>query len=140
VVTRIRESFPELNHCLLSQLSVLPGLADDIEPLISLLKYFRENPKPNCFLREIPAVGVHTKFVERPEIESIQRQWLDVILPAWAIRSDEHHFERRYFLRYDEPLYPCRLKIPGDFTKTRCFSTLLLKNVWNSQLLSVYRS
>jgi hypothetical protein len=104
VVTKIRESFPELIDSISSQLSVIHRLADDIEPLISLLKYFRDNPKPNCFLSEIPAVGVHTKFIERSKIKTILRQWLDVILPAWAIRSDEHHFERRYFLRYDEPL------------------------------------
>jgi len=112
VVAKIRESFPELNHCLSLQLSTLPKLADDIDPLISLLEYFRENPKPDCFLREIPAEGVHTKFVERSEIESVLRQWLDVILPAWAIRSDEDHFSRRYFLRYDEQLIRIRFLDP----------------------------
>jgi len=108
VVVQIRDLFPELERCLATQLSILPHLADDIEPLIALLKFFREHPKPDCFVREIPAPGVHTKFIERPEIENVLRQWLDVILPAWAIRSDEHHFARRYFLRYDEQLIRLR--------------------------------
>jgi hypothetical protein len=59
-------------------------------------------------LREIPAVGVHTKFIERSEIKSALRKWLDTILPPWAIRSDEDHFERRYYMRYDEDLIRTR--------------------------------
>ena len=112
VVTRIRDSFPELNNCLLTQLSILPKLANDIESLVTILKYFRENPKPDCFLREIPAKGIDTKFIERTEIASVLRQWLDTLLPSWAIRSDENHFARRYFLRYDEPLVRIRFLDP----------------------------
>ena len=113
VVAKIRDSFPELDQCLSTQLSTLPQLADDIDSLLVLLQYFRDHPKPDCFLREIPAVGVHTKFIERQEIKNVLRQWLDIILPAWAIRSDEDHFEPRYFLRYDERLIRTRLLDPA---------------------------
>jgi hypothetical protein len=112
-VAKIRDSFPELDPRLATQLSDIPKLAeDDIDPLLAALKYFRDHPKPDCFLREIPAEDVHTKFIERPEIERFLREWLDIILPAWAIRSDEKHFERRYFLRYDEPLIRMRFLDP----------------------------
>ena len=92
-----------------TQLPILSELADRIEPLIAVLTYFQEHPKPDVFLREIPAAGVHTKFIESPGIQKILRQWLDTILPPSAIRADEDHFARRYFLRYDESLIRMRL-------------------------------
>jgi hypothetical protein len=110
---KIRESFPELNDCLATQLSTLSELADDIDHLIAVLKYFQEHPKPDCFLREIPVEGVHTKFIERPEIERVLRRWLDIILPAWAIRSDAGRFEERYYLQYDDQLIRMRFLDPA---------------------------
>ena len=123
VATQIRESFPVLEQCLAAQLPILSELADRIEPLIAVLRYFQEYPKPDIFLREIPAVGVHTKFIESPEIQKVLRRWLDIILPAWAIRSDEDHFARRYFLRYDEPLIRMRL-LDSGLQQKLCFPSL----------------
>ena len=126
VATQIRESFPVLERCLSTQLPILSELADRIEPLIAVLTYFQEHPKPDIFLREIPAVGVHTKFIESPKIKKVLRPWLDEILPAWAIRSDEDHFERRYFLRHGENLIRIRLLDP-DLQKKLSFPCLDLE-------------
>ncbi|MEZ4733591.1 MAG: DUF3322 domain-containing protein [Caldilineaceae bacterium] len=78
--------------------------------LLQVCTYFLENPRPGRYLRELP-IAVHTKFIE--ENSSILRQLLDLLLPAEAIQAAETAFERRFFLRYDEPLLRVRLLDPA---------------------------
>jgi len=84
---------------------ILPYLAD-WNDLLQVGRYFQENPRPQLYLRELP-LQIHTKFIE--EHRAILREMLDAILPETAMRPDESHFERRYFLRYDEPLIRLRV-------------------------------
>jgi hypothetical protein len=99
-VNLLRESFPQLEAWILSNLRTIISVQDDLPGLIAVARYFQENPRPNRFVRELP-VSVDTKFIERRQ--AILRQWLDRLLPSHAIISDEEHFERRFGLRYAEP-------------------------------------
>lgn len=96
-VLAIRSSFPQLESWIRSNLRSINQLASDIDKLIQVVGYFQLKPRPNCFAREIP-LEIDTKFIERNKM--YLRQWLDVLLPPHAIRSDEAHFERRFGLRY----------------------------------------
>lgn len=78
--------------------------------LLQVCTYFLENPRPGLYLRELP-IAVHTKFIE--ENSPILRHLLDLLLPADAIQAEETTFERRFFLRYDEPLLRVRLLDPA---------------------------
>ncbi len=74
--------------------------------LLHVCAYFVQNPRPEMYIRELP-LNVHTKFIEQHT--GILRQLLDVLLPAEMISIEQSQFERRYHLRYDEPLIRLRL-------------------------------
>lgn len=78
--------------------------------LLQVCAYFLAHPRPGLYLRELP-IAVHTKFIE--ENSAILRQLLDGLLPVDAIRPEETSFERRFYLRYDEPLLRLRLLDPA---------------------------
>lgn len=99
-VNLLRESFPQLEPWIVSNLRTIIAFHDDLAGLVTVTRYFLENPRPNRFVRELP-VSVDTKFIERRR--PILRQWLDRLLPPHAIIADEEHFERRFGLRYAEP-------------------------------------
>ena len=70
------------------------------QDIIKVCLYFLNNPCPGLYIRELP-VEVHTKFIE--EHKSILRQLLDVLIPE-HINKNETIFEKRFNLKYDEPL------------------------------------
>lgn len=74
--------------------------------ILTVAKYFLAHPKPKCYLRELP-IEIHTKFIERHK--GIISEVLDFILPASHYFAQEKQFEKRYGLRYDEPLIRFRI-------------------------------
>ncbi len=107
-VERLREEFPELNPWIRANRRTLIDAASSIEGLLHVLRYFRENPRPNRFARELP-IPVDTKFIERHE--PILRDWLDLVVTE-SVHSHETHFARRYGLRYREQHVPIRFLDP----------------------------
>lgn len=102
IATRLRAEFGEqLDDWMRSQCRVLTELATEVDGLIHVIRYFLNHPRPDVFARELP-LPVDTKFVDRNQ--RILGDWLDRLLPSHAIRADESHFERRFGLRYAEPL------------------------------------
>ena len=63
-VERLRSEFPELEGWISSHRQLLIDVEPDLDGLIHVLRYFRANPRPSCFARELP-VPVDTKFIER---------------------------------------------------------------------------
>ena len=98
-VNRLRSEFPELDGWIASHRQLLIDVEPDLDGLFHVLRYFRANPRPGIFARELP-LPIDTKFVERQE--HVLRDWLDLVLPPGSIRSDETHFCRRFGLRYAE--------------------------------------
>lgn len=96
----IRATLPELEQWVLRNLRAVITIAPEVEGLVEVAAYLRDNPRPGCFARELP-LSVDTKFIERHRV--ILNQWLDIVMPAYMIRADEDHFERRFGLRYAEP-------------------------------------
>jgi hypothetical protein len=101
----IRTEFPELEDWLYQHPFAVLKFADEWRDLLTVCQYFRENPSPNLYARELP-IPVHTKFIEQHK--GILRDLLDLLLPVEAINHEEKHFERRFGLRYDEPLIRVR--------------------------------
>jgi hypothetical protein len=75
------------------------------EDILKVCHYFRKNPQPNLYIRELP-IKVHTKFVE--ENESIIRELLDIIITPY-IDEKEKEFEKHFHLKYKEPLVRFRI-------------------------------
>jgi len=88
--------------------------------LLMVCKYFQDNPRPGCYIRELDIAGIDSKFVEQNK--GMLRELLDQLLPDESIDFEvkglaSHGFERRYGLKYDEPLIRFRIldaKLAGD--------------------------
>lgn len=103
VVHVVRRELPELNEWLQRNLPSVGHYSDDIDALVETAKYFLANPRPDCFLREIQ-VSSDTKFIEQKQNRKVLGKWLDTLLPFNAVSRSEKKFERRYGLRYAEPM------------------------------------
>jgi len=99
-VERIRLRMPELESWFSGNRSSLMQHLDVVDGLLDVVDYLRQHPRPGVFAREIP-LSVDTKFIEQNS--GILTQWLDRLMPPEMIKADEHHFARRFGLRYDEP-------------------------------------
>ena len=84
--------------------------------LLAVSAYFLAHPRPNRYLRELDIPGVDSKFIEQHR--AIMAELLDQLLPVSAIDQEStgltrHGFERRYFLKYEEPLIRFRILDPS---------------------------
>ncbi len=102
-IAKIVSSFPELKDwCYKYPSKVIDNLWDD---LLKVCAYFKDTPHSNLYIRELP-IQVHTKFIEQNK--GIIRELLDIIIAEY-VNVNENHFERRYHLKYDEPLVRFRV-------------------------------
>ena len=84
--------------------------------LLRVCDYFCQHPQPDCYLRELEIAGVDSKFIEQHK--RILRELLDLLLPAETICYEVTSlsgsgFEKRFGLRYDEPLIRLRILDPA---------------------------
>ena len=104
-VERILSAFPEL----VEWVCRFPNKVLDNHvlwgDLLKVCTYFRSNPKPQMFIRELP-IQVDTKFIERNK--GIIKELLDIII-AKSVNPDETRFETHFNLRYDEPVVRFRV-------------------------------
>lgn len=114
-VARLRAEFPRLVGWVGTNRQLFIECADELEGLLHVIRYFRDNPRPNRFARELP-IPVDTKFIERHE--RVLREWFDIVLPPDAIHAGEVHFGRRYGLMYTEPHWLVRLLDPALHAKS----------------------
>ena len=97
---RIISAFPELKDWVIRNPSEVIQNQNDWEGILKVCQFFKESPKPNLFVRELP-INVHTKFVERNQ--TVIRDLLDVLISE-CVNTQEKHFERRFNLKFSEPL------------------------------------
>ena len=102
-ITNIFSSFPELKDWIYKY--PMKVIDNDWESLLKVCKYFKNSPKPHLYIRELP-IQVHTKFIENNK--GIIRELLDIVI-AEKINDDEKQFERRFNLKYDEPIVRFRI-------------------------------
>jgi hypothetical protein len=108
-VALIRAQVPQLEAWLAQHPARVIEYHDEWPDLLRVCEYFLAHPWPQCYIRELP-IAAHTKFVEGHT--GILRQLLDALLPPQGIDQAENMFERRFGLRYDEPLVRVRLLDP----------------------------
>ncbi len=108
-VSSLRAEFPRLVEWVRAHRQLFIGCASELDGLLHVIRFFRDNPRPNRFARELP-IPVDTKFIERHE--RVLREWLDIVLPPYAIHAGEAHFGRRYGLKFAEQHWLVRLLDP----------------------------
>lgn len=104
--TSIAQLFPTLTGWLTAHPLRVVEYAGRWDDLLAVCHWFMTDWTPNrYYLREL-AAPVHTKFVEQHK--TILTQLLDVLLGD-RVNLSESNFERRFSLRYDEPLVRIRM-------------------------------
>lgn len=102
---RISEKFPKLQHWIEKYPQKVIENSEDWADIGKVLDYFFKNPQPQLYIRELP-IEVHTKFIEQHK--ALIGELLDIVIKEY-INTNEKEFEKRYNLRYDEPLVRIRL-------------------------------
>ncbi len=79
--------------------------------LLAVVEYLQAHPRPMRYARELGIAGVDSKFIDKHR--ALLRDWLNRLLPFEAVDAcvsglSDHGFERRFGLRYEEPLIRLR--------------------------------
>lgn len=112
----ILREFPELKDWIIKYPKKVIDNMNEWQNILKVCQYFKQNPKPNFYIRELP-VKVHTKFIERNK--GIIRELLDVLISE-HVKSEEKEFENRFNLKYAEP--QIRFKVLDKAISNRFFS------------------
>jgi hypothetical protein len=94
----IINAFPELKDWIITNPIKVVNNQAEWESILKVCRYFKQNPKPNLYIRELP-INVHTKFVERNQ--SVIRELLNNLI-SQHVYSEEKEFEKRFNLKYAE--------------------------------------
>ncbi|WP_452223667.1 Wadjet anti-phage system protein JetD domain-containing protein [Lacinutrix chionoecetis] len=108
--------FPQLKDVIYKKPGILLKNLSNWEDLLKVCTYFKNNPRPNLYIRELP-IKVHTKFVEKNQAA------LTILLEAILIPSDvssEKRFEKKFGLKCAEPMI--RFKILDQDVADTSFS------------------
>lgn len=109
VIEKVRFHLPQLEQWLVSEVTKIAKMADSVDGLIQVANYLIAHPVPDCYIRQLP-VPVDTKFVESHE--HTLKQWLDKLLPAYAINVNENKLVHRFGFRDSQPHHSFRLLDP----------------------------
>ena len=108
--------FPELKDWIIKNPKKIIDNANEWQNILQVCQYFKQNPKPNFYIRELP-IKVHTKFIERNK--GIIREILDILIYE-HLNTEEKEFEKRFYLKYAEP--QIRFKVLDKTISDRFFS------------------
>lgn len=108
--------FPELKDVIYKKPSILLNNLNEWEDLLKVCTYFKNNPQPNLYIRELP-IKVDTKFVEKNQ--AALTTLLEAILDPSDV-SSEKRFEKKFGLKYAEPMI--RFKILDQDVADTSFS------------------
>lgn len=98
-VEKIIKAFPELKEWIFKNPKKIIDNANEWESILKVCQYFKQNPSPNLYIRELP-IKIHTKFVERNK--TVIRELVDLLISE-HINSEEKQFEKRFNLKFAEP-------------------------------------
>ncbi|MGE0930884.1 Wadjet anti-phage system protein JetD domain-containing protein [Cytophagales bacterium EPR-FJ-38] len=102
----IKSELPQLESWLKENPKAIIDNSDVWPGLIKVCQWFILHFEPDkYYIRELP-IPVHTKFIE--ENKGILRLLLDELVPD-IVNTSENHFEKRFFLKYDQSLIRFRL-------------------------------
>src|SRR5690606_3413522 len=115
-VEKIINAFPELKEWIIKNPLRVIANQTEWDNILKVCQYFKQNPKPNLYIRELP-IKIHTKFIEKNK--GVIRELLDILLTE-HINSDSKEFEKRFHLKFSEPLI--RFKILDKEISQKYFS------------------
>lgn len=99
IVEKVIKAFPELKDWIIKNPLKVVNIQSEWESVLKVCQYFKQNPKPNLYIRELP-IKVHTKFIEHNQ--NVIKELLNILISE-HINSEEKQFEKRFNLKYAEP-------------------------------------
>ncbi len=117
-IIKITEVFPQLKEWIIKNPRKVIQNHIEWESILNVCRYFKQNPKPNLYIRELP-IKVHTKFIERNQ--NVIKDLLDILISEHS-NKNEKQFEKRFNLKYAEP--QIRFKVLDKEISQRYFSGL----------------
>jgi len=115
-ISKITDAFPQLKEWInINPRKIIQNQAE-WENILKVCQYFKQNPKPNLYIRELP-IKVHTKFIELNQ--SVIKDLLDVVVSEHS-NKNKRQFEKRFNLKYAEPLI--RFKVLDKEISQKFFS------------------
>ena len=117
-VALINGKFSKLQHWIEKYPQKVIDNSEDWNNILKVLDYFSKNPLPKLYIRELP-IEVHTKFIEQHK--AVISELLDIVIEEY-VDKNEKDFEKRYGLRYDEPMV--RMRLLDNTLATSYFSGL----------------
>ena len=105
-ITSIRNSFNDMDSWLKANIKTIIENSGKWENIIKVCHYFKENPRPNLYIRELPINGIDTKFIENNK--ECLKKILDYLLEDF-VNYEFSDFERRFNLKYHEPMIRIRI-------------------------------
>jgi len=103
--TFILSKFPELKEWIIKYPKKVIEKHSQWNDLLKVCEYFKANPKPNLYIRELP-IQIHTKFIENNRV--IIKELLDILISEHT-NKNETNFEKRFNLKYVEPIVRFRI-------------------------------
>jgi hypothetical protein len=79
--------------------------AENWEAILKVVHHFMQNPKPNCYWRQLK---LDVDLTQLEPLKPLIGELLDFILPPSLINQNETLFEARFNLLHDEPLIRLR--------------------------------
>ncbi len=141
----IKSELPQLEPWLKENPKAIINNANIWHGLVKVCQWFLLNFEPNkYYIRELP-IAVHTKFIE--ENKGVLRVLLDELVPG-LVNTSENNFERRFCLKYDQPLIRFRsldktcwiegsyddMTVPLEqfmLTELKCLRVFIIENKMN---------
>jgi len=100
--SKILSVFPDLTDLIKKYPKKVIDNSSNWKSLLNVCLYFKQNPKPNLYVRELP-VNVHTKFIESNK--GILLDLLNVVLSSESINEEfatSKDFEKRFGLKFNQ--------------------------------------
>lgn len=98
-------TFPELKEYILKKIPYFRENYNKIRKIILVLNYFKHNPKPNKYIRELD-IDIDTKFIE--DNKTIINNLLEIIIPN-DINYNEEEFEEKFNLKSKDSFIRIRI-------------------------------
>ena len=101
----ILSRFPDLEEWIIKYPTKVIENQEKWNDLLKVCDYFKSNHSPNLYIRQLP-IKIHTKFIE--DNKPIIKELLNILIKD-HIQPDETNFEKRFNLKYVEPLVRFRI-------------------------------
>ena len=103
-VQLIKDHIPELSDWIINNPKKIIQ-ESNWNDLLKVCAYFKENPTPHLYIRELP-IQVHSKFIETHQ--GIIKELLEILIKDY-VNWEENHFTKRFNLKQAEALIRFRI-------------------------------